>query len=177
MERSPLVWVRPFSRVSKGSQGNLSSATNLLFAAPNDNALSSAVIKALKRTMAAEHSREMGARIFAGEKRAAELLGFKQGGKPGYGLRRLMISAADTALLTTFRNAMKSRKAIDSPTSTIRVMPLVVCFLCGLTRGMLAYSRKPAQDEWSARSAATRPLSSSAMGSAFCGCDGNHILV
>src|SRR5215469_1890144 len=58
----------------------------------NDNTLQSSIVKALKRTMAAEYSREMGEKSFAGCKRLAEL-GFKQGGTAGYGLRRLMISA------------------------------------------------------------------------------------
>jgi Recombinase len=42
--------------------------------------------------MAAEYSRELGLKVFAAEKRWAEL-GFKQGGAPGYALRRLMISS------------------------------------------------------------------------------------
>jgi DNA invertase Pin-like site-specific DNA recombinase len=58
----------------------------------NDNSLSTSVMKALKRTMAAEYSREMGERVFAGSKRLAHL-GYKQGGTPGFGLRRLLISA------------------------------------------------------------------------------------
>ena len=58
----------------------------------NDNSLSTSVMKALKRTMAAEYSREMGERVYAGCKRLAHL-GYKQGGAPGYGLRRLLISA------------------------------------------------------------------------------------
>ena len=57
----------------------------------NDTSLPASIVKALKRAMAAEYSREMGTRSFAGAKRLAEL-GFKQGGVPGYGLRRLMIS-------------------------------------------------------------------------------------
>lgn len=56
----------------------------------NDNTLTSSMLKALKRTMAAEYSREMGRRVFVGQKRGAEL-GLRQGGTPGYGLRRLMI--------------------------------------------------------------------------------------
>lgn len=56
----------------------------------NDNTLPSSMLKALKRTMAAEYSREMGRRVFVGQKRGAEL-GLRQGGTPGYGLRRLMI--------------------------------------------------------------------------------------
>ena len=42
-------------------------------------------MKALKRTMAGEYSRERGVKVFAGQKRLAHL-GFKQGGVPGYGL-------------------------------------------------------------------------------------------
>ena len=56
----------------------------------NDDTLPSSILKALKRTMAAEYSREMGRRIFVGQKRGAEL-GLRQGGTPGYALRRLMI--------------------------------------------------------------------------------------
>jgi hypothetical protein len=52
-------------------------------------------MKALKRTMAGEYSRELGVKVLAGQKRLA-LLGFKQGGVPGFGLRRMLISAAGT---------------------------------------------------------------------------------
>jgi DNA invertase Pin-like site-specific DNA recombinase len=54
--------------------------------------LSGRMMKALKRTMAAEFSRELSERVFSGKKRLAEL-GFHEGGPPGYGLRRVMISA------------------------------------------------------------------------------------
>jgi hypothetical protein len=49
-------------------------------------------MKALKRTMAAEYSRELGVKVLGGQKRLAHL-GFKQGGAPGYGLRRMLVSA------------------------------------------------------------------------------------
>lgn len=58
----------------------------------NDNALPSSIFKALKRTMAAEYSRELGVKVYAACRRLAEL-GFKQGGTPGFGLRRLLVSA------------------------------------------------------------------------------------
>src|SRR5579859_381698 len=58
----------------------------------NDDSLPSLVMKALKRTMAGEYSRELGVKVFAGQRRLA-LLGFKQGGIPGYGLRRMLVSA------------------------------------------------------------------------------------
>jgi len=50
-------------------------------------------MKALKRTMAGEYSRELGVKVLAGQKRLARL-GFKQGGVPGYGLRRMLVSAS-----------------------------------------------------------------------------------
>ena len=42
--------------------------------------------------MAAEFSRELGVKVLVGQKRLANL-GFKQGGVPGYGLRRMLVSA------------------------------------------------------------------------------------
>jgi DNA invertase Pin-like site-specific DNA recombinase len=59
----------------------------------NDGSLPSLIMKALKRTMAGEYSRDLGVRVFAGQKRLA-LLGFKSGGVPGYGLRRMLVSAS-----------------------------------------------------------------------------------
>jgi len=58
----------------------------------NDGSLPSLIMKTLKRTMAAEFSRELGVKVLAGQKRLARL-GFKQGGLPGYGLRRMLVSA------------------------------------------------------------------------------------
>src|SRR5271170_6963701 len=57
----------------------------------NDGTLSSLIMKALKRTMAGEYSRELGVKVLAGQKRLA-LLGFRQGSRPGYGLRRMLVS-------------------------------------------------------------------------------------
>ncbi len=57
----------------------------------NDGSLPSLIMKALKRTMAGEYSRELGVRVLAGQRRLARL-GFKQGGMPGYGLRRMLVS-------------------------------------------------------------------------------------
>ena len=54
------------------------------------------IMKVLKRTMAAEYSRELGVKVLAGQKRLARL-GFKQGGVAGYGLRRMLVSPDRTA--------------------------------------------------------------------------------
>src|SRR5580698_7412732 len=59
----------------------------------NDGTLPSLIMKTLKRTMAGEYSRESGVKVLAGQKRLARL-GFKQGGSPGYALRRMLLSAA-----------------------------------------------------------------------------------
>jgi DNA invertase Pin-like site-specific DNA recombinase len=61
----------------------------------NDGSMPSLMMKALKRTKAGEYSREQGVKVLAGQKRLARL-GFKQGGMPGYGLRRMLVSPAGT---------------------------------------------------------------------------------
>src|SRR5580698_9339402 len=56
----------------------------------NDGSALAALVKTLKRTMAAEYSRELSAKVFAGQSRLTEL-GFRQGGTAGYGLRRQLV--------------------------------------------------------------------------------------
>jgi DNA invertase Pin-like site-specific DNA recombinase len=58
----------------------------------NDGSTSSSIMKALRRSMAGEYSRDLGVKVLAGQKRLGHL-GFKQGGMPGYGLRRMLVSA------------------------------------------------------------------------------------
>ena len=57
----------------------------------NDGTIPNLILKAIKRTMAGEYSRELGVKVLAGQRRLAGM-GFKQGGMPGYGLRRLLVS-------------------------------------------------------------------------------------
>jgi len=58
----------------------------------NDNGLPNLIMKALKRTMAGEYSRELSIKVFAGLKRIT-LNGFRTGAMPGYGLRRMLVSS------------------------------------------------------------------------------------
>lgn len=58
----------------------------------NDYTLASMIIKTLKRSMAAEYSRELSGKVAAGTRRIASL-GFRNGGVAGYGFRRLLVSA------------------------------------------------------------------------------------
>jgi len=56
----------------------------------NDNSTSGLLMKALKRTMAGEYSRELSAKVKAGLFRLAKL-GYKSGGCPPYGMRRMLL--------------------------------------------------------------------------------------
>ncbi|WP_323143620.1 recombinase family protein [Massilia phyllosphaerae] len=51
-----------------------------------------ALMKSMKRVMAAEYSRELSDKVFLAQSRFVEM-GFKQGGHAGYGLRRLAVKA------------------------------------------------------------------------------------
>lgn len=56
----------------------------------NDGSLSSTVMVGLKRSMAAEYSRELSVKVFAGHRNLVQR-GYRQGGAPGLGLRRQLI--------------------------------------------------------------------------------------
>ncbi len=56
----------------------------------NDGSPVSTIVKGVKRAMAGEYSRELSAKVFAGQCRLIEL-GFRQGGMAGYGLRRILV--------------------------------------------------------------------------------------
>lgn len=56
----------------------------------NDGTLIAALIKNIKRSMAAEYSRELSAKVFAGQARIVRQ-GFHRGSAPGLGLRRLLV--------------------------------------------------------------------------------------
>ncbi len=57
----------------------------------NDGGPTATIIKSVKRAMAGEYSRELSAKVFRGQCRLIEL-GYRQGGPPGYGLRRMLIN-------------------------------------------------------------------------------------
>ena len=59
----------------------------------NDGTATSSLLKALKRSMAAEFSRELSEKVIRGKTRIVQL-GYWVGGQPGYGYRRMMISAS-----------------------------------------------------------------------------------
>src|SRR3954469_9837829 len=56
----------------------------------NDGSPVSTIVKGVKRAMAGEDSRELPAKVFAGQCRMIEI-GYRQGGPAGYGLRRMLV--------------------------------------------------------------------------------------
>jgi DNA invertase Pin-like site-specific DNA recombinase len=73
----------------------------------NDGTPLSTIVKGVKRSMAAEYSRELSAKVFAGQCRLVKL-GFHQGGSPGYGLRRQLIDEHRSVKGLLFRGQQKS---------------------------------------------------------------------
>jgi DNA invertase Pin-like site-specific DNA recombinase len=61
----------------------------------NDGSPVSTIVKGVKRAMAGEYSRELSAKVFAGQCRLIEL-GYRQGGPAGFGLRRALIDQTGT---------------------------------------------------------------------------------
>jgi DNA invertase Pin-like site-specific DNA recombinase len=73
----------------------------------NDGTPLATIVKGVKRSMAAEYSRELSAKVFAGQCRLVRL-GFHQGGAPGYGLRRQLIDEHRSAKGLLTRGQQKS---------------------------------------------------------------------
>jgi DNA invertase Pin-like site-specific DNA recombinase len=73
----------------------------------NDGSPVSTIVKGVKRAMAGEYSRELSAKVFTGQCRLIEL-GYRQGGPPGYGLRRQLIDQSGAAKSTLSRGEQKS---------------------------------------------------------------------
>jgi len=72
----------------------------------NDESVSSSTMKILKRMMAAEYSRELSVKVYAGQRRLAKL-GFMVGGTAPYGLRRLALSPDGRAIREMLRGNWK----------------------------------------------------------------------
>ena len=72
----------------------------------NDGSIGSDVLKAIKRSMAAEYSRMLSNRVFAGQSRIVKL-GFSGGGPAGYGLRRLLVDGSGNPKAILHRDERK----------------------------------------------------------------------
>jgi DNA invertase Pin-like site-specific DNA recombinase len=73
----------------------------------NDGSPVSTIVKGVKRAMAGEYSRELSAKVFAGQCRLIEL-GYRQGGAAGFGLRRALVDQQGTIKAELNRGEQKS---------------------------------------------------------------------
>ena len=73
----------------------------------NDGSPVSTIVKGVKRAMAGEYSRELSAKVFAGQCRLIEI-GFRQGGPAGFGLRRMLVDQNGTQKGALARGEHKS---------------------------------------------------------------------
>jgi DNA invertase Pin-like site-specific DNA recombinase len=73
----------------------------------NDGSPVSTIVKGVKRAMASEYSRELSAKVFAGQCRLIEL-GYRQGGPAGYGLRRVLVDQSRSIKAELTRGEHKS---------------------------------------------------------------------
>lgn len=92
----------------------------------NDGSPVSTIVKGVKRAMAGEYSRELSAKVFAGQCRLIEL-GYRQGGPAGYGLRRVLIDQGGTVKSLLERGEHKSLQTdrvilMPGPDDEIRVV-------------------------------------------------------
>ena len=83
----------------------------------NDGSPVSTIVKGVKRAMAGEYSRELSAKVFAGQCRLIEL-GYRQGGPAGFGLRRVLV---DQHGLTKVELARGEHKSLQ--TDRVILMP------------------------------------------------------
>jgi len=83
----------------------------------NDGSVSSTILKLLKRVMAAEYSRDLSTKVLRAQLRLAAK-GFKMGGVPGYGLRRLLVDKRGAPLQELQdgeRNWLRSNRVLLVP--------------------------------------------------------------
>lgn len=83
----------------------------------NDGSMLASIVKNIKRVMAAEYSRELSAKVYAGQCRFARL-GYKPCGVAGYGLVRELVDEKDQS-----KGVMKSGDRKYLTTDHIRIRP------------------------------------------------------
>ncbi|MFZ2300925.1 MAG: recombinase family protein, partial [Gallionella sp.] len=95
----------------------------------NDGSPVSTIVKGVKRAMAGEYSRELSAKVFAGQCRLIEL-GYRQGGPAGYGLRRVLLDQHGSIKSELTRGEHKSLQTdrvilMPGPEEEVRIVNLI----------------------------------------------------
>ncbi|MBZ9823183.1 recombinase family protein [Mesorhizobium sp. CA4] len=101
----------------------------------NDGTVGSDILKAIKRSMAAEYSRMLSQKVFMGQVRAAGM-GFHVGGLQGLGLRRLMVDQSGRRKLLLGRNEHKNLQSdrviiVPGPPEEIATVQLIFRLFVG----------------------------------------------
>jgi len=113
---------------------------------PNDNSVASSLLKTLKRTMAGEYLRELSARVHAGQCRLARK-GFKLGGRPGFGLRRLLLDSEGNPkmeLSTGERKSILTDRVtyVAGPASEVRIVQRIYSLFLDRDFGIAKIARE-----------------------------------
>jgi DNA invertase Pin-like site-specific DNA recombinase len=92
----------------------------------NDGSLAATILKNMKRVMAGEYSRELSTKVFVAQCRGASM-GFCQGGRAGYGFRRLLLDqhgSPKDVLGDYQRKSLQTDRVVlaPGPSSEIRVI-------------------------------------------------------
>lgn len=92
----------------------------------NDGSPISTIVKGVKRAMAGEYSRELSAKVFAGQCRLIEM-GYRQGGPAGFGLRRLLVDLTGQPKAELARGEHKSLQTdrvilVPGPEQEVRIV-------------------------------------------------------
>ncbi len=110
----------------------------------NDGSIAATIIKSMKRAMAGEYSRELSAKVFAGQCRLIKL-GFRQGGMAGYGLRRMLVDEHRTPKVPLRLGEQKSLQTdrvilVPGPEDEILTVRRIYCLFVehGLSESQLA---------------------------------------
>lgn len=110
----------------------------------NDGSPVSTIVKGVKRAMAGEYSRELSAKVFAGQCRLIEK-GFRQGGPAGFGLRRTLIDQDGQVKAILQRGEQKSLQTdrvvlAPGPDNEVQVVQLIYRWFVsdGLSEGDIA---------------------------------------
>lgn len=111
----------------------------------NDGTSLSSLIKALKRSMAGEYSRELGVKVHRGKTRIVQL-GYWVGGLPGFGYRRMMVSAEGRSKQMMERGEWKNIKTdrvilVPGPQGEVKLIHLIFS-MAAAGRGVTAISRE-----------------------------------
>ena len=99
----------------------------------NDGSPIATIVKSVKRAMAGEYSRELSAKVFAGQCRLVEL-GYRQGGAAGYGLRRVLLDQSGTVKAELARGEQKSLQTdrvvlMPGPADEVRIVNMIYHWL------------------------------------------------